>query len=134
MSDDFEHLSDISDMQEFMDHMNTEVHKSKVPIKSLNQTVADNTSTIGLILEISIAIKISSESKLKSILLHKVLIDTGCTQTMIKSNSLPNQLIESREKPNEVSWITNSGKFMIIRHNLQSVLEMGILFSTGQLK
>jgi hypothetical protein len=55
-----------------MDHMNTEVRNTKVLIKRLNQILIDNTSTTGLILEVSVAIKIGNESKLKMIFLNKI--------------------------------------------------------------
>jgi hypothetical protein len=41
-----------------------------------------------------------------------VLIDTGCTRTIIKQNNLPDKFFESRKQLNEVSWTTNAGKFV----------------------
>jgi hypothetical protein len=67
-------------------------------------------------MEISVAI-ISCESDFKSILLNKVLLDKGCTRTIIKRNKLPDRF--SRKQLNEVSWTTNAGKF-VIKYNLYS--------------
>jgi hypothetical protein len=55
---------------------------------------------------------ISSESDVKSILLYKVFIDTGCTRTIVKQNKLPDKFFESRKQLNEVSWTTNAGNFV----------------------
>jgi hypothetical protein len=55
--------------------------------------------TTGLILEVSVAITVSSEVNNKSILLNKVLIDTGCTRSIIKRNSLPDQFFETGKQP-----------------------------------
>ena len=72
-----------------------------------------NTSfTTCLILEVSVAITVGSEVNINSILINKVLIVTGCTRTIIKRNSLPDQFFESRKQLNEVSWTTNARKFV----------------------
>jgi hypothetical protein len=80
--------------------MNIEICNSKITIKWLKENITDNHSTRGLILEVSVAINFSSESKNKTIFLNKVI---GCTQTIIKKDSLPDQLIESRKGPNYIS-------------------------------
>jgi hypothetical protein len=46
-----------------------------------------------------------------------VLIDTGCTRTIIKQNKLPDRFFESRKQLNEVSWTTNAGKF-VTKYNI----------------
>jgi hypothetical protein len=65
-----------------------------------------------LILEVSVAITVSSDVNNKPILLNKVLIDTDCTRTIVKRNSLPDQFFETGKQLNEVSWTTNSEKFV----------------------
>jgi hypothetical protein len=62
--------------------------------------------TTGLILEISVAIILSSESEIKSILLNRVLIDTGCTRSIIKQHSLLDKFFGAWKQLNEVSWTT----------------------------
>jgi hypothetical protein len=53
------------------------------------QHESNHYSTTGFILEIPIAIKLSSDAFGSKHLLHKVLLDTGCTKTIIKRQSLP---------------------------------------------
>jgi hypothetical protein len=62
-------------------------------------------------LELTVAITFSSKGDFKPIMLNRVLIDTGCTETIIKRNSLPDQFFESKKQLNEVAWATNAGKF-----------------------
>ena len=109
-SDAFERLKELPEIQEFMDNMKMEVREQDLPQNRVKQDT-NTLSTTGLILEISVAIIISSESDIKSILLNKVLIDTGCTRTIIKQNNLPDKFFESRKQLNEVSWTTNAEKF-----------------------
>jgi hypothetical protein len=59
-----------------------------------------------------LAIIISSKSENTSILLNKVLLDAGCTRTIIKRDKLPDKIFESKKHINEVSWTTNAGKFV----------------------
>jgi hypothetical protein len=69
--DEFERLDELPEIQEFMENMNMEVRKKDLPQPNAKQDT--NTSfTTGLTLEISVAIIISSESDVKSILLNKV--------------------------------------------------------------
>jgi hypothetical protein len=94
-SDEFERLDELPEIQEFMENMDMEVSKKNLP----NPKVKQDTNTLfttDLILEISVAIIISSESDVKSILLNKVLIDTGCTRTIVKRKKLPDKFFESR--------------------------------------
>ena len=56
--------------------------------------------------------KISSKNESTSILLNKVLLDTGCTRTIIKRDKLPENFFDSKKQINEVSWTTNAGKFV----------------------
>ena len=94
-----------------MDNMNTELGTKTMPTTKVKEDT--NTSfTTGLILEVSVAITISSEVKIKPILLNKVFIDTGCTRTIIKRNSLPDQFFESQKQLNNIAWTTNDGKFV----------------------
>jgi hypothetical protein len=41
-----------------------------------------------------------------------VLLDTGCTRTIMKRDKLPDKFFESRKQISEVSWATNAGKFV----------------------
>jgi hypothetical protein len=88
-----------------------EVRKKDLPQPKVKQDT-NTLFTTGLILEISVAIIISSNSDVKSILLNMVLIDTGCTRTIIKQNMIPEKFFESRKQLNEVSWNTNAGNFV----------------------
>jgi hypothetical protein len=67
--------------------MDMEVRKKDLPHPKVKQDT-NALFTTGVILEISVAIIISSESDVKSILLNKVLIVTGCTRSIIKQNKL----------------------------------------------
>jgi hypothetical protein len=71
-----------------MYHESCEMHVIN-DIQNLN--VPDTTHTTGLVLEVSVAIKPSSDDNCQTIMLNKVLIDTGCTKTIIKRNILPDQ-------------------------------------------
>jgi hypothetical protein len=74
-SDEFELLDDLPEIQEFMDNMDLEVSTTDFP-----QTVKQDTNsfhTPGLILEVSVAVIISSKNESTSILLNKALLDTG---------------------------------------------------------
>jgi hypothetical protein len=53
-------------------------------------------SNTGLVLEVTIAIKISSDDNCQTIMVNKVLIDTGCTKIIIKRNILPDQFYNLR--------------------------------------
>jgi hypothetical protein len=109
--DEFERLDELPETQEFMEHMDMEVRKKDLPHHKVKQDT-NNLFTTGLILEISVAIILSSESDVKSILLNMVLIDAGCTRTIVKQNKLPNKFFECRKQLNEVSWTTNAGNFV----------------------
>jgi hypothetical protein len=63
-----------------MYHESCEMHVIN-DIQNLN--VPDTTHTTGLVLEVTIAIKLSSDDNCQTIMLKKVLIDTGCTQPII---------------------------------------------------
>jgi hypothetical protein len=65
--------------------------------------------TTGLV---TIAMKICSDDNCQKSMLNKVLIDTGCTKTIIKRNILPDQFFESQKQSKEVTWTTNAGKFV----------------------
>jgi hypothetical protein len=105
-------LTNTSEIQNLIDHMSQESCEIHGINNIRNPNVPDTTQTTGLILGVSVAITISSEVNNKPILLNKVLIDTGCTKTIIKRNSLPDQFFETGKRLNEVSWTTNSGKFV----------------------
>jgi Retroviral aspartyl protease len=85
-----------------MESIDMEIRKKDLPHPKVKQDT-NTLFTTGLIPEISVAIIISSESDVKSILLNKVLIDTGCTRTIIKQNKLPDKFFESRKQLKEVS-------------------------------
>lgn len=82
-----EEFSDLPEIQDFIENMNLEV--SSFSNYLMVQHESNHYSTTGLILEISIAIKISSDAFDSKHLLHKVLLDTGCTKTIIKKQSHP---------------------------------------------
>ena len=84
-------LTNTSEIQNLIDHMSQESCEIHVINNIRNPNVPDTTHTTGLILEVSVAITVSSDVNNKPILLNKVLIDTGCTSTIIKRNSLPDQ-------------------------------------------
>jgi hypothetical protein len=113
--DDFERLGELPEIQEFMENMDMKVSKKNSPHPKIKQDT-NTLFTTGLILEISVAIIISSESDVKSNLLNKVLIDTGCTRTIITQNELPDKFFESRKQLNEVSWTTNAGN-VVTKYN-----------------
>jgi hypothetical protein len=99
-----------------MKNMDMEVRKKDLPHPKVKQDT-NALFTTGVVLEISVAIIISSESDVKSILLNKVLIVTGCTRSIIKQNKLPDKFFESRNQLNTVSWTTNEGNF-VTRYNI----------------
>jgi hypothetical protein len=110
-------LSNTSEIQNLIDHMShesCEIHVIK-NIRKLN--VPDTIHTTGSVLEVSVAITVSSEVNNKPILLNQVLIDTGCTRSIIKRNSLPDQFFETEKQFNAVSWTTNAGKF-VTKYNI----------------
>jgi Retroviral aspartyl protease len=105
-------LSNTSKLQNLIDpryHESCEMHVIN-DIQNLN--VPDTTHTTGLVLEVTIAIKLSSDDNCQTIMLNKVLIDTGCTKTIIKRNTLPDQFFESEKQSKEITWTTNAGKFV----------------------
>jgi hypothetical protein len=77
--------------------------------RSQNQNVKETTHTTGLILEVSVAIKLSSDDNGQPIILKNVLIDTGCTKTIIKRKGLQDPFFDSRKQLDKVSWTTNAG-------------------------
>ena len=68
-------LQNSSQIQNLIDNMNQESCEMHVINSIRNPNVPDTTHTTGLILEVSVAITISSEVNIKPILLNKVLID-----------------------------------------------------------
>jgi hypothetical protein len=105
MSENFEHLTDIPEIQDFIDSMNPEVCPN-----STSNIVPSGTNTlnnIGLVLEVTVAIKLSSNNYSQTNIINKVLIDTGCTK-LLKEEIV----FESQKQSKEVSWTTNTGKFM----------------------
>jgi hypothetical protein len=110
-SDGFDCLDGLPEIQEFMEIMDMEVRKKDSPQPKVRQDTYTLFIT-GLILEISVAIIITCESDVKSILVIKVLTDTGWTRSIIKLNKLPDKCFESRKQLNEVSWTTNAGNFV----------------------
>ena len=132
MSEDFEHLPDIPEIQEFIENMNLEVSPNTT--SKVVQTNTNTLNTTGLVLEVTIAIKLSSDDNCQTIMLNKVLIDTGCTKTIIKRNSLPDQFFESKKQSNEVSWTTNAGSLspnMTSRCNSHCLNSLQVAKSAG---
>jgi Retroviral aspartyl protease len=110
-SDEFERLDELPEIQEFMDNMDIAVSTEDLPQNKVKQDT-NPFPTTGLRLEVSVAVIISSENEFNSILLNKVLLDTGCTRTIIKRDKLPDKFFESQKQINEVSWTSNAGKFV----------------------
>jgi hypothetical protein len=100
-----------SKIQKFMDNMDIAVNTEDLPQIKVKQDT-NPFPTTGLTLEISVAVIISSESESTSILLYKVLLDAGCTRTIIKHDKLADKFFESKKQINEVSWTTNAGNFV----------------------
>jgi hypothetical protein len=105
-------LSNTSKLPNLIDPMYHESFEMHVINDIQNLNVPDTTHTTGLVLEVSAAIKLSSDDNCQTIMLNKVLIDTGCTKTIIKSNILPDQFFESQKRSKEVTWTTHAGKFV----------------------
>jgi hypothetical protein len=74
-----------------MENIGMEVSKKDLPHPKVKQGT-NPFPTTGLTLEVSVAVIINSESEINSILLNKVLLDTGCTRTIIKRDKLPDNL------------------------------------------
>ena len=83
----------------FLDHMNQEACEMHVITNIQNTNVKETTPTTGLILEVSVAIKLSSDDNDQPIILKNVLIDTGCTKTIIKRKILPDQFFNHGNSP-----------------------------------
>jgi hypothetical protein len=66
-SDEFERLDELPEIQEFMENMDMEVSKKDLPHPKVKQET-NTLFTTGLTLEISVTIRISSESDVKSII------------------------------------------------------------------
>jgi hypothetical protein len=66
MPEDFEHLTDIPEMQDLMENMNLEVGPN--PTSKLVPNDTNTLNTTGLVLEVTIAIKISSDDNSQTII------------------------------------------------------------------
>jgi hypothetical protein len=107
-SDASDNMKDIPEMQEFLDDMETEVCSYYV-ILNKSETKSHTTDPIALKLELIVVIKSSS---FDAVTIKKVLLDTGCTKTLIKVNHLPARYFKRHQKPNNILWTTNSGNFV----------------------
>jgi hypothetical protein len=58
----------------------------------------------------TVSLKPFNYGNVKFKLLHKALVDTGCTKSFTKINRLPDDIL-SWKVTSEVSWTTNAGKF-----------------------
>ena len=75
----------------------------------------DETSQLDLTTEVTALVKNITGSQPNK--LTRVLIDTGCSKTLIKKEHVPNGL-ESAKKAKPISWSTNGGTF-VTRHEVQ---------------
>jgi Reverse transcriptase (RNA-dependent DNA polymerase) len=101
-------LNEMPEMQEFLRNMETEVCNHFVILNKI-ETKSNTTDTAVSRLELAVKIKSSSFDEL---VFKNVLLDTGCTKTIVKANRLPKQYLEDNRKPNEKVWNTNSGSFV----------------------
>ena len=80
-------LNELPEMQEFLENMETKVCNHYV-ILNKQKTQSHPTESTVLKLEVSVLIKSSSFDDL---VLKHILLDTGCTKTLIKVNCLPSK-------------------------------------------
>jgi hypothetical protein len=86
MSDEFNYLDNLPEAQEFLGQMNLEVSTSN-DITQLNLSTNTNTPiTKAIILEITVSLKSFNHDDVNFKLLHKALVDNGCTKSLIKRN------------------------------------------------
>jgi hypothetical protein len=109
-----EESSDLPEIQDFVENMNLEVSSFSNYLMAQHET--NHYSTTGLILEIAIAIKLSSDAFNTKHLLHKVLLDTGCTKAIIK-NRVFLKKIQTWKQNTAISWTANSGNF-VTKHDI----------------
>ena len=83
--DAYDNLNEMPEMQEFLENMETKVCYHYVILNKF-ETQSNTTETTALKLELAVVIKSSSFDDL---VLRNVLLDTGCTKTLIKVNRLP---------------------------------------------
>jgi hypothetical protein len=103
-----DNIKEMPEIQEFLDNMETEVCNHFV-ILNKSETWSHTPDPTVLKLESTVVIKSSS---FDDITLKNVLLDTGCTKTLIKVNCLPAKYFEMHRKPNQILWTTNSGDFV----------------------
>jgi len=76
-----------------------------------NPSLNDTTSTADLVTEVCVVIKNSSDDE-KPVKLYKVLVDTGCSCSIVRKDVLPTRLFDSRRTSKETIWNTNGGTFL----------------------
>jgi hypothetical protein len=101
-------MKEMPEMQEFLDNMETEVCNHYI-ILNKSETGSHTTDPTFQKLESTVVIKTSS---FNDITLKNILLNTGCTKTLIKVNFLPAKYFEMHQKPKEILWTTNSGNFV----------------------
>jgi hypothetical protein len=84
-SDSSDNIKEMPEMQELLDDKETEVCDNYV-ILNKSETQCHTTDPTVVKLELKVVIKSSS---FNDIALNNVLLDTGCTKTLIKVNYLP---------------------------------------------
>jgi hypothetical protein len=92
-------LSNTSKLQNLIDPMYHESCEMHVINDIQNLNVPDTTHTTCLVLEVSVAIKLSSDDNCQTITLNKALIDTGCTKTIIKETFCQINFLSLRNNP-----------------------------------
>ena len=85
---------------------------------SRKMRVLDNTTSADLITEVTALIKNVTGSL--PVKLHRVLIDTGCSKTLVKSKHVP-EALRSSKKTLPIKWNTNGGTFTT-KHEVQLTL------------
>jgi hypothetical protein len=75
---------------------------------------ANTLITKAIILEITVTLTLFSDGDVKFKMVHKALIDTGCTKSLIERNRLPDDFFESWKVTNKVSLTPNAGRFRTI--------------------
>jgi hypothetical protein len=70
MSENFEHLTDILEMQDFIENMSLEVGPN--PTSNIMPTETNTLNTTSFVIEVTIATKLNSYDNTITIVLHKV--------------------------------------------------------------
>jgi hypothetical protein len=78
-------------------------------LSTRNPTLTDTTSSVDLVTEVKVVVKPNSGSNIKT---YRVLIDTGCSRTIVRRRVLPDIHFNSKRTSKETLWNTNGGTFL----------------------